>query len=303
MNVENLEIWSAVYAAGAARELGLLAVLADGDASAQEVADRCNIDVRGCQVILDVLASHGYIEALPGQLFRVAGELAKFGQAFQGLADRLRGGAPKVGYDQIAGAASNYPELVAGLGRIYGDLPQRMAAELPATKVLDMGAGSGVWSSAIAKAHANCQVTALDLPQVLVTTRGCVAEQGLSDRYDFLAGDFFEIPLEPATYDLVVVAQVFHLFGEAKIRQLLARAYATLMPGGQIAIIDQLRGDMARSKCLSGRELSLFARTSEGRLHAFSSYAGWLREAGFSQCRRAYSCETSGHALVVAARE
>ena len=283
--------------------MGLKAVLADGDATAEEVAGRCELDVRGCQAVLDSLASFGLVEVV-GPRYRAPASVGLVERSMESIPGRLRGEAPLVAYDQIDGASESYPVMAKLLAKFYGDQPTRAAALLQGggPAVLDLGAGSAVWSLALARADDRVMVTAVDLPDVMATTRACVAAEGMDARYEFAGGDLFELSLRPRSFDLAIIGHVCHLFGETRNRKLLARVASALKAGGRIAIIDEPRGDMKRSRNLAMHDLSLFARTSEGRLHAFSTYASWLRESGFVDIERHDLSDAGEQSLILARR-
>ena len=78
----------------------------------------------------------------------------------------------------------------------------------PAGHVLDVGVGAP-WSIALAQADPSCHVTALGLPEALVTWQA-VAGASLQSRFSFLPGDMFTVPLEPQ-FNLVVLGYICHL--------------------------------------------------------------------------------------------
>jgi hypothetical protein len=120
---------------------------------------------------------------------------------------------------------------------------------------------------------------------VLDVTRRSVDAVGQIDRYRFLAGDAFLDELG-GPYDLALIANVIHLFGEARAVELLTRVGAELSPAGRLAVIDVIPGGRAPSQRAALHDLSLLLRTSDGALHPLSSYAKWLRRAGLEPITR-----------------
>jgi len=140
---------------------------------------------------------------------------------------------------------------------------------------------------ALAARQPDCQVTAVDLPAVLPSTRQAVAVAGRAAQFRFLAGDLFEVEWGRASYDLTVAGSVCHLFDEAANRRMLARLFDALRPGGRLAILDALpneRLDGPRPVVLYA--LGLLLRTTGGRVYPFSTYVGWLRDAGYDSIER-----------------
>lgn len=106
-------------------------------------------------------------------------------------------------------------------GGQFLDLLNRAAAERcaanvarPGLHVLELGAGTALWSRAIARRQPDALVTVMDLPPVLETVRQAAAADGLQGRYTFIAGDLFTTTW-PAdgSFNLVLVPNLCHLFG------------------------------------------------------------------------------------------
>src|SRR6202012_325414 len=60
-------------------------------------------------------------------------------------------------------------------------------------RVLDLAAGSGVWSIALAQASEQATVTVVDWAEVIPITRKTVGKFGVAERYSFIAGDLLEV--------------------------------------------------------------------------------------------------------------
>jgi release factor glutamine methyltransferase len=68
----------------------------------------------------------------------------------------------------------------------------RLAKEMPAPAVLDLGTGSGAIALAVAKHHPGAKVTATDTsPDALAVAQRNAARHGLTERIRFLQGDLF----------------------------------------------------------------------------------------------------------------
>jgi SAM-dependent methyltransferase len=129
------------------------------------------------------------------------------------------------------------------LKQLFLSAPSRVAARLsrPHIHVLDIGAGKAPWSLAMASRDPSIFVTAADLPDQLAALQHSVNAAGLSRQFRPVSVDVFS-PAWPPTNEcnLVVIANVCHLFDEQRNRKLLHRAAQCLRPGGTLAIIDQV---------------------------------------------------------------
>jgi SAM-dependent methyltransferase len=125
-------------------------------------------------------------------------------------------------------------------------------------------------------------VTALDLPAIVATTQRAVDAANVGDRFDYVPGDMFTCELSQAAYDVVLLANVCHLFDETHNRVLLRRLRSALRPGGLVAIIDVLTSrDPAEQSSISLYALSLNLRTSSGTVYPIAAYETWTNDAGF----------------------
>jgi SAM-dependent methyltransferase len=214
-----------------------------------------------------------------------------------------------ISLDLLAGkwdeAVRESAEVVAHLGAWFAPAAERAADHLVARgqRVLDLGAGAAPWSLALAARNPDIRVTAVDVPAVLAVTRQVVATSGYAARFDYLSGDLFAVDLGRSAYDLAIAGNLCHLFDEATNRRLLGRLFATLRPGGTLAILDALpneRLDGPRPVVLYA--LGLLLRTSRGQVYPFSTYVGWLREVGYEAVERTDLSEALPISLLTARR-
>jgi cyclopropane fatty-acyl-phospholipid synthase-like methyltransferase len=178
--------------------------------------------------------------------------------------------------------------VVGVLGTLYSGGAQELAAILsgrgmtPAgAAVLDVGAGSGVWSIAVAANDERATLTAVDREQVLEMTRTYARAAGLEDRLTGIAGDWRDAPLAEAGFDLAFLANVCHLEPDWEVREMIKRMYTALRPGGVLAIVDTIPNRFATGE---PRELfqglTLGLRTPGGGVHDRSEYTAWMEAAG-----------------------
>src|SRR5262249_25282997 len=154
---------------------GVLARLNAGPTPPATVARDCAISERGARLLLAALAGLGVAESGPDGLYRASALTgwSTRGLPWAGLAGTIRDHHPIVAGDAPAGAEAIYPDVVPYLGMIFAATAERVADQLavPGLRVLDVGAGAAPWSLALAARQPDCQVTAVDLPAVLPSTR------------------------------------------------------------------------------------------------------------------------------------
>lgn len=218
------------------------------------------------------------------------------------LPDRVRTGLPRLAGDQPDEPHSSTVSWPGPLGTFFGEVAEEVADRLaaPGLSVLDVGAGAAPWIRAIARRHATTRVLAVDLAPVLTTTYTAVADDGLADQFDVLARDVLAEPL-PGGHDLVVAANLCHLFGATTAQRLVRRMVSAVRPGGTIAIVDAVpeHDDPQRRRSVALYAAGLLTRTTTGGVHFFADYASWLVAAGGDEVHR-HDCERSPTSLITA---
>jgi ubiquinone/menaquinone biosynthesis C-methylase UbiE len=266
-----------VAAFSTAVRLGLLDRIDREPAAPAELARTCGATERGVRAVLAVLVEGGFIEKLADGRYRPVltglAALHPLIPLWEHLPDAVRTGVPV--YEATAGTASPLTFLVG----LWGDAVDKAVEVLPkAKRILDVGAGTAPWTIAYSARNPGSRVTALDLPEVIPVTRRAVSRAGLTDRFEYLPGDMFDLPLEPCVYDLIVVAQVCSLFDRVTGAGLIERLVPALATNGVLAIVDTLAGGSGAAM----HELSLYLRTQEGTVHQPDAYQEWLADTGLT---------------------
>jgi len=175
-----------------------------------------------------------------------------------------------------------YSGVVSKLALVYAQGARQLAVALPGRPayILDVGAGSGIWSLAMAQRHPETRVTALDFPNVLQAFRIQAEHMGLSARLGLLPGNFHVIEIPEDRFDRIILANVLHLEPPEQAVALIRRLTTALLPGGDLVIVDML-GDGApageRARAIYGLHLAL--RTRQGKVHPLSDLRAWVEQA------------------------
>ena len=301
-----MEALAASAAMDAAGRLGVFDQLAAGPATPAALARDCAIGERGAALLLAALASLGLTDVTSDGAYRLTlANPARLPAWFASLAHVIRDDLPPLAANTPEGAQTLYPDAVSFLGTLFDSAAQQAAEHLsaPGLRVLDVGAGAAPWSLALAARDPACRVRAVDLPAVLPATRRAVEAAGLTQQFEYLSGDFFHVDWGQCDYDLVILGNVCHLFGEGANKQLLARLFEALRPGGKLAIIDALPNEqMDGPRPVALYALGLMLRTETGRVYPFSTYVSWLRETGFAAVERIDLSAPPMLSLVIAKR-
>ena len=249
-----------------ALELGVVARVTESPADPAAVAADCGLTQQGARALLSALAGLELLELGDDGCFRPAysdlAELAELFRPWASLQPALRGERRPADAATTAGAQSLYPRLVSQLGALFRQSADHAAGLLaqPSLQVLDVGAGAAPWSLALAARDPSCRITAVELPGVIASTRAAVRRAGLDDQYEFVEGSAFDVDWgEPASYDLALVANLYHLLdAEANLR-LVQRVAEALRRQGRDRRHPPHR---ARRRTAAGRPLRPRARAA-----------------------------------------
>ncbi|HVF32394.1 MAG TPA: class I SAM-dependent methyltransferase [Acidimicrobiales bacterium] len=294
---------SAAIAAGL--ELGLHDHLAE-PLAVDALARRCGASPRGIEVLLEAYRTLGLVDIDSAGRWRAGDALGATAFFDVGdLVETVRTGRPAVRGDRSADAGAFYPGVVERLARWHSASAELAARALasPSLRILDAGAGGAGWSRAIVAREESCRVVAVDLPEVVATTSALICAAGVADNFGVVAGDLFT--LDPsalgAPFDLVLAANLFHLFDRERASVLLTRLSGLLAPGGRLVAIDAIptgSGDADdRRARLYGVHLLL--RTGTGGVWTFDDYVAWMASCGLVDVERVDIAADSPMSMVI----
>ena len=302
-------VWSIIqghtryWVTNAAVRLGVFGALQSGALTAAELAVILPAAGAQLEVLLDSLVAVGLLDRsgaaysltdvsaeflVPGRE-RYMGELVLHSPGRHDnwplLAETVQSGRPAFPVDEdvrfwrdIAAAAFTTQLAIARrtlqLAGIGGDAC--------ALRVLDLGAGAGPWAVALLQALPAATAVANDLPGVADLARDSARLHGVADRLTVQEGDFQLVSFAPASFDVVVLANVVRTEGEECAPRLLLRAAGWLKPGGTMLIADYFLDEdrsSAQTALLLGA--TMMANTRRGRTFTVSRHGTWLHDAGF----------------------
>jgi len=286
----------------AADETGLLEALGQPDTPAG-LAARLDLSPRVVDLLLGVLCELGYATETGGR-FGAQQYLTRVDPTWEQVGTFARSGAVAPGIDISDDRGANYEESVALLARVFRDPAAELAAELAlAGRVLDIGAGSGIWSLSMAARHPSTRVTTLDLEPVLPRVAATARDLGVQDQVQSRAGNYFHATWEDR-FDRIVLANVLHLESESDAAALIARWADHLAPGGELVIVDffgkpgAYEADLIRAVY----RLHLGMRTEIGKPHSFEELTAWCAQAGLTDQRLISLTSTASAVSALVAR-
>jgi SAM-dependent methyltransferase len=288
-----------------ANRVGLFGVIGEGEQTGPAIAAALGFAARPTALLLKSLVSLGLLQEQAGRFSNTpAGKalLVPGGASFMGnsfrysddlyntwglLEQALRDDAPQLPpaqylgddaertrhfvyamHDRALGTASTLVDLVDLTGR---------------HTMLDVGGGPGTYSALFCRRYAQLSSQVLDLPGVTAIAAEIVADMQVADRVGFIAGDYFTRDW-PADRDVVMISGVFHRETAAACQQLIARAHASLAPGGLLVIADVMTDSTGSAPTMAALfGLNMLLTAADGGVHADADIASWMAAAGLEQ--------------------
>jgi cyclopropane fatty-acyl-phospholipid synthase-like methyltransferase len=289
----------------AAYQLKVFTHLANGPLSAETLAARCGVPVRGLRRLLNACVVVKLLDKKEGDYsnspvadallvegkrdymgsfavrhaenYRAWGELAQAirqdGPVDLHLADALE--------ELPAERSQNYIHSLYDTGKRSAEAIAEKLDLSRARRMLDVGGGSGIYSIVLAQRHPALRPIVFDIPTTLSITKEVIARYGMEDRVSVRAGDFLHNDFGVG-YDIVLLSNVLNMQGPKIIRLLLRKAFDALAPGGRLII----NGSMPNADRVSPsepalRQVLMFLMYPEGDAHPAEEVRDWAGKVGF----------------------
>jgi SAM-dependent methyltransferase len=289
-------------------ELDLFTHINDGCHTVEDVAQAAHATPRGVRMLLDALtamgllikASHRYglteashrflCRTSPSYLGGLVDHMNQLEANWMRLTDVVRTGHPVVEVETAENHGEFFSQFVGGLYALHepaADLvAHRVLEQYPDSRIvriLDVGAGSGVWSFAFGRLNPRALITVADWPKVIDTvTRNFAKRTALDERVDYLPGDFRRVEFPEDRYDIAILGHICHSEGAENTARLLSRLRLALRPEGQVVIVDWLPDPQrAEAQFPLLFAINMLVHTAKGDTFTFEEYRDGLENAGF----------------------
>jgi 2-polyprenyl-3-methyl-5-hydroxy-6-metoxy-1,4-benzoquinol methylase len=182
-----------------------------------------------------------------------------------------------------------FDSLVSVLFPMHYEAAQQLADYVTSLEavntLLDIGAGSGVWSIPLAMQKSQLHVDALDFAPVLDTARVFTRRYGVESQYSFLSENCFVLEdWEPRPYDLIYMNYLTDGLSVTEIQRLLMACKKHLRPGGYLVVADMVAlPDWAGPLRDVFFSVLMLCLTDYGATHLTTDYEMWCHNAGLDK--------------------
>jgi hypothetical protein len=296
-----------------ATELGVFTQLARGPLDGETLRKRLGLHARSAQDFFDALVAMHFLERHHG-IYANTPESDKFLDRnkptyiggllemcnvrlygfWESLTEALRTGEPqnegKRG-DDFFGKIYSSPQRLEGFLHAMSGISLG-AAEAIAQKFpwlgyetfADIGAAQGAVPVKLARAHPHLRGIGFDLPAVRPIFEKYVQANGVANRVQFQAGDFFKDSLPPA--DVIIMGHILHDWSLREKEMLIKKAYDALPEGGAFIVYETLIDNERRENAVGLlMSLNMLIETPGGFDYTGADCQSWLRAVGFRETR------------------
>lgn len=286
-------------------------LLDEGAKTIDEIAGASGASIRGLRTVLNALVGldllvkdslERYSLTIESAEFLVTGKPTFHGAFFLLTSERMlsewsklcsivRSGRPSHRINEEEYGTRFFQQFVEDIFPIHLPAARRLAETLQISNVaapvsvLDLAAGSGVWSIAMAKGSPHVRVTAVDWSGIIPITKRVAEREGVAPQYRFVEGDLLTVDFGGG-HSVATLGHILHSEGEEKSRRLLKKAFDALAPGGNIAIAE-IMVDPDRRGPLPALlfAVNMLVNSESGDTFSLDEITSWLHATNFDRVR------------------
>lgn len=163
-------------------------------------------------------------------------------------------------------------------------------------KILDLGAGTGLFSSLVSQRYPDAEFTLYDLSTAMLEEAKTRFETG-NVKVNYVSKDYYAEPID-GEYDLIISALSIHHLTDNEKEALFRKIYASLKPNGLFINADQVLGEsnnieqtyrnvwlkQVKENGVSESSLaSALERMKEDKMSTLIDQLIWLKKANFKE--------------------
>ncbi len=152
--------------------------------------------------------------------------------------------------------------------------------------LLDLGGGPGTYAIHFCQKNPQLKATVFDLPTTKPFAEKTIEKFKLSDRIDFMAGNYVDDEIE-GEYDAAWLSHILHGEGPQTCRDIIHKTVSALEPGATIVVHDFILDNSMDGPLFPALfSLNMLLGTSSGQSYSENQITDMLSAAGVKNIRR-----------------
>jgi ubiquinone/menaquinone biosynthesis C-methylase UbiE len=150
------------------------------------------------------------------------------------------------------------------------------------SKIVDVGGGHGSLIASILKANPQMKGVLFDAPPVIEGARHRIADEGIAERCEAVAGDFFDAV--PSGGDAYIVKWIIHDWDDERSVTILKNCHRAMAENGRLLLVEAVVPDGSEPHFSKYMDLNMLIMTG-GRERTEDEYRTLLEASGFKLTR------------------
>jgi hypothetical protein len=182
-------------------------------------------------------------------------------------------------FDRHPDERENFAQFMMGLTTADAPVVASLYPWREVKRVCDAGGGRGTLLSEILIRHPHLSGVLCDAPGVIASARTLLAQRGVLDRVQLVAGSFFEEV--PAGADAYILKNILHDWDDGRSLKILSVLRRAMQPGARVVLVETIteRNDTSSLGVLA--DLHMMTVCDEGRERSRSELEALLSASGF----------------------
>lgn len=178
--------------------------------------------------------------------------------------------------DQHPDDAREFSDGLADLTALWTGAAAEVIDTTGVKVAADIGGNNGSLLHVLLKANSKLHGIIFDRPGIVPLAKKETERQGLEDRTEVIGGDFFD-SVPPS--DLQLLKMIMHDWDDESCVKILNNARKTLKPGGRIAVVEMLVGELDDPGWAAMMDMNMLAAVP-GQERSLAEYDALLSAAG-----------------------